>query len=146
MLCKFCPQPRAWLALGSVLLVSTLGCGGGSASVQGSITLDGQPLDGGRVFFLPEGDPKGRPTVEVKIQGGKYCLPAKLGLKPGKHRVEIVWHQPPPGKEHLQPGDPGFTTDNWVQTVPAAYNRDTTLFEDVKAGPNELDFALTKSP
>ena len=48
--------------------------------------------------------------------------------------------------QHLKPGDPGFTTDNWIQTVPVAYNAKTTLFQDLKPGSNSFDFALTKQP
>jgi hypothetical protein len=123
------------------------GCGN-RVRVHGTVTLEEQPIDGGRIFFLPEGDPKGRNTVHATIGGGKYSLPVDKGpeLSPGKHRVEIVWHKPPPGKERLKQGDPGFTTDDYVQVLPAAYNSRTTLFVDLQPGDNTHDFALKKHP
>jgi hypothetical protein len=123
------------------------GCGG-RVHVHGTVTLDGQPIDGGRIFYLPEGEPKGRNTAHATIESGTYSLPVPKGpeLSPGKHRVEIVWHKPPPGKEHLKQGDPGFTTDNYVQVLPAAYNAKTTLFVDLQQGDNMHDFALKKHP
>jgi len=126
------------------MLCSLLGCGSSGSAVKGAVTFDGESMNGGRIFFLPDGEPVGRPTVEVPIENGKYCVREKMGLRPGKHRVEIVWHKAPPGKEHLKPGDPGFTTDNWIQTIPAAYNSKTTLFAELRPGANTFDFALKK--
>jgi hypothetical protein len=137
-----------WTVIRVVLVfvaAAVSGCSQG-ASVQGNVTIDGQPMDGGRIFFLPDGEPNGRPTAHGTLAGGKYCISASEGLKPGKHRVEIVWHKPPPGKEHLKPGDPGFTTDNLVQTIPKAYNAETTLFEELKAGANRHNFELKSKP
>jgi hypothetical protein len=60
--------------------------------------------------------------------------------------VEIVWHKKPGGKPLGKPGDPGFTTDDLVQTLPAIYNSKSTLSRDVQSGSNTFDFALTKQP
>jgi hypothetical protein len=144
---RTCRPNQRVLVLGLALLACgpVTGCG---SRIHGTVTLDGQPIDGGRIFFLPDGEPAGRPTVHATIEGGKYSLPVPKGpkLSSGKHRVEIVWHKPPPAKEHLKQGDPGFTTDDWVQTLPAVYNSKTTLFVDVQSGDNTFDFALKKRP
>jgi hypothetical protein len=136
--------PVMWLALLSCLVAA--GCGGNRASVQGTITYDDQLVDGGRIFFLPDGEPAGRPAVHATIEQGKYDLPAAHGPEFGKHRVEIVWHKKPGGKPMGQPGDPGYSTDDLVQTLPAVYNSKSTLTADVKPGRNTFDFALKKQP
>jgi hypothetical protein len=131
-----------WLACAGGLVIA--GCGGNRASVQGTVTYDGQPVDGGRIHFIPEGEPKGRPAVHAVIEQGRYYLPASQGPEFGRHRVEIVWHKKPAGKPLGQPGDPGFTTDDLVQTLPAIYNSKSTLSANVEPGSNNFDFPLTK--
>ena len=148
MCCWVFRQTCRFILIGLALMsfLAAAGCTGKRASVAGAVTYDGQPVDGGRIFFIPQGDPVGRPAVHATIEQGKYYLPAAQGPELGKHRVEIVWHKPPPGKEHLKQGDPGFTTDNYVQVLPAAYNAKTTLFVDLQQGDNMHDFALKKHP
>jgi hypothetical protein len=136
--------PVIGLALSSCLAMA--GCGGNRASVGGTVTYDGQPVDGGRIFFIPDGEPPGRPAVHATIEQGKYYLPAAQGPAFGKHRVEVVWHKKPGGKPLGKPGDPGFTTDDLVQTLPAAYNSKSTLSVEVQAGSNTFDYALKKQP
>jgi hypothetical protein len=146
MLCWICPPTRrgllCWLALLGCLAAA--GCGGKRATVQGTVTYDGQPVDGGRIFFLPKGEPAGRPAVHATIEGGKYYLSASKGPELGLHSVEIVWHKKPGGKPMGKQGDPGFSTDDLVQTLPAIYNSKTTLSADVQSGSNTFDFTLKK--
>src|SRR5262249_26809140 len=123
-MCRRIPRPTRPLALAGLALLTCLpaaGCGK-RASVQGTVTYANQPVAGGRIFFLPEGEPKGRPAVHATIEGGKYGLSADKGPEVGKHRVEIVWHRKPGGKPVGKQGDPGFSTDDLVQTLPAIYN------------------------
>jgi hypothetical protein len=149
MSCQAFRPARRILVSGLFLVFSffVIGCGS-RVRVHGNVTFDGQPIDGGRIVFLPEGDPAGRPTAEATLDQGAYSLPVSKGpnLSTGKHRVEIVWHKPPPGKEKRKPGDPGFTTDDYVQVLPAAYNSKTTLSVDLQAGDNTFDFALKRHP
>jgi hypothetical protein len=135
-------QPVVWLALLSCLVAS--GCGGKRASVQGTVAYDNQPIDGGRIFFLPDGEPAGRPAVHATIEQGKYHLPAARGPEFGKHRVEVVWHKKPGGKPLGKQGDPGFSNDDLVQTLPPVYNSKSTLSVNVEPGSNTFDYALTK--
>jgi len=137
---------RSRAALGLALLACGLvaGCGGNRASVRGTVTFGEQPVNGGRIFFLPEGDPAGRPAVHATIEQGQYRLPAAQGPALGRHRVEIVWHKTPPGKR--APADPGLVTDDMQQVIPDAYNSKTTLFVDVQRGSNTFDFALKERP
>jgi hypothetical protein len=135
---------RAAFGLAALTCAFACACGGNGASVRGTVSFKDQPVNGGRIFFLPDGDPAGRPTVHGVIEQGRYDVPAAKGLKAGRHRVEIVWHQTPPGKQ--PPAEPGLVTDDMVQIIPAAYNSQTTLFVDVQRGANNFDFALKERP
>jgi hypothetical protein len=135
---------RAALGLALLSFGLVAGCGGNRASVRGTVTFGGQPVNGGRIFFLPEGAPVGRPAVHATIEQGKYHLPAARGPELGRHRVEIVWHKTPPGKR--PPADPGLVTDDMQQIIPDVYNSKTTLVVDVQRGTNTFDFALKQRP
>jgi hypothetical protein len=140
--------PRRICAIGLAISIclAAAGCTGSRASVAGAVTFDEQPVNGGRIFFIPQGEPVGRPTVHATIVQGKYYLPADQGPEFGKHRVEIVWHKKPGGKPPGKPGDPGYSTDDLVQTLPAIYNSKSTLSVDVQPGSNTFDYALKKQP
>ena len=133
------------LGLALLACAAASGCDGNRGRVQGTVTFGGRPVDGGRIFFLPEGEPVGRPTVHAIIAQGKYGLPASRGPELGRHRVEIVWHQKP-GKPGQAPAEPGLVTDDMKQIIPAAYNSRTTLFVDVQRGTNTFSFDLKERP
>jgi hypothetical protein len=63
------------------------GCsgGGGGATISGTVTFNGAPLEKGSITFTPE-DGKGTPAGGM-IENGKYTA---TGVTSGKNRVEIV--------------------------------------------------------
>ena len=65
-----------WLV--AVALLAATGCGGRPVGIKGKITLDGQPLAGATVEFVPEGD--GRTAVGITDKEGKFSLST---YKPG---------------------------------------------------------------
>jgi hypothetical protein len=148
MFCRIFRPTRRFHVIGVIFLscLAAAGCTGKRASVAGAVTYDDHPVDGGRIFFIPQGDPAGRPAVHATIEQGKYHLSAAQGPELGNHRVEIVWHKKPGGKPLGKPGDPGFTTDDLVQTLPAVYNSKSTLSADVQPRSNNFDFTVNKHP
>jgi hypothetical protein len=134
-------------ALGLALVTCglLLGCDGKRVRVQGYVTLGERRIDGGRIFFLPDGEPAGRPSVHAILSQGKYALPAAQGPELGRYRVEIVWHRKP-GKPGEAPAPAGLITDDMKQLIPAVYNSQSTLFVDVQRGTNSFDFALKERP
>src|SRR5438128_12183787 len=70
------------LLLAPLLLVS--GCGGG-ATISGVVKVGGQPIERGKITFLPQEDEKGA-VVSGDILSGKYTL-HEVPL--GKKRVDI---------------------------------------------------------
>ncbi|MBN2295894.1 MAG: carboxypeptidase regulatory-like domain-containing protein [Pirellulales bacterium] len=109
-----------------------LGCGSGApavATVEGTITLDGQPLSDARVIFEPV---NGRRSMAITDESGRYelnYLRETMGARLGKHIVRITQADGDPQRE----------------PVPVRYNRDSTLSAEVKPGKNVIDFPLKRS-
>lgn len=112
------------------------GCGGGGR-IEGTVTLDGQPVDGGTITFVSpdrNGGGAGGP-----IQGGKYAIETKL--PPGTYKVEINWLKST-GKQLPNKNDPGTTVDETKQVIPMKYNTQSELTADIKSGSNNFNFEL----
>ncbi|MBC8113996.1 MAG: carboxypeptidase regulatory-like domain-containing protein [Candidatus Saccharimonas sp.] len=99
------------------------------ALVEGTVLLDGQPLQNAEVEFQPA---KGSPSIGSTGVDGKYKLRFsrdKWGAEVGKHKVQITTFSPE--------GEGKFK-----ERVPARYNTATELSFEVLPGPNWRDFDL----
>jgi hypothetical protein len=76
--------PRVGFCLLVLFVGLTAGCGGGSATVSGTVTYDGQAVGDGRISFLPA-DGKG-PVVGAAIVKGRYHVTDVL---PGPKVVKV---------------------------------------------------------
>lgn len=134
--CLQTPSARiVCLMLGAALLSGCGGSGPEVAPVSGRVTLDGAPLAGARIRFQPEAS-GGSPSHGTADADGRYVL----GYKRGQPGALIGWHaiQIEPSRH----GDPESKTK--PPAVPARYNAESELREEVKAGEdNVFDFALT---
>jgi len=132
------------------------GCAGGSksdtASVKGTVTWNGQPIEQGVVLFVysPGKDSAEKIMVPAKIQQGAYSLDVKSGPVVGKNRIEIramkntgetreVFSDPAPGSKEVK----SQLVEVQRHYIPKQYNDDSTLTEIVQSGENKFDFALT---
>jgi len=124
-----------------VLLVAPLffGCGPSGpeiARVEGTVTMDGKPLPGAVIMFVPIG---GRPSVCETDPNGKYVLEFSGGRKgaiPGMNRVEI-------NTARLAYERDGKMLPAVKESVPAKYNRLTTIEFNVEPGKKNIaDFDL----
>lgn len=122
----------------SLVAILVVGCGRGDVpelgDVEGTVRLDGAPIEGVMVQFHSEKG--GRPGSAVTDKEGKYKLRYNAeynGAKIGGNKVEIstMWPdgEPPPGKK---------------ETIPSKYNAKSELRKDVKPGKNSFDFDLQK--
>ena len=124
----------------SLMLLGLLsGCGGGDrpplADVTGKVTFDGQPLSGARVIFEPE---EGRPSYGMTDTNGEFTLEYMTevpGAKIGPHTVRIR-------AAVADANDPEAPLPQ--ETIPARYNQNSTLKEEVKDDDNHFEFTLEK--
>ncbi len=140
-----CNRAVARLALFSAL--GLMGCGdrGPGRAITGTVTLDGRPLDEGRIEFRPIGPGA---SAGASIERGSYRIAADQGPIPGPYRVNIssaqVSDAAGPGGE-ADPG-PGRGGPGASERIPARYNASSTLTAEVKAdGPNVFEFPLDSS-
>lgn len=119
------------------------GCGSGSrSSVEGTVTFDGQSVDGGSITFLPESGDKNASPASGQIIDGKYAIDSERGPAPGKYKVEIIWKKKT-GKQIPNASDPGTSVDETKQVIPQKYNSKTELTCEIKSGSNKnVNFEL----
>lgn len=132
---RFLSLPIAAALLG--ILASTVGCGDANMGrVHGTVTLDGQPLDGAMVTFAPaEGG--GRPAAGRTDNRGRYQLVFSRdarGAMVGPHTVSISTYSEVPGEDGNDQVIP--------ERVPAQYNVNSDLTRNVERGSNEFNFDL----
>lgn len=96
--------------------------------VSGTVSLDGKPIESGLIQFNNPAD-GGIDVMDIK--DGKFAGEVRAG----KRRVEITAMRD--GGEGPMPGIK--IQENYI---PEKYNRQTTLEEEVKEGPNEFTFEL----
>jgi hypothetical protein len=146
-----------------------------SATVEGTVTLDGAPVEAGHITFVPTEGTAG-PGAQATIASGHYTIDLASRAKPGVYRVEIAARRKtgktipagspfPPGTmvdEEVEyrigiaarrktgktipagsPFPPGTMVEEEVEDAPARYNKKSTLRQELKAGPNIADFAVT---
>lgn len=129
-------------ALGFMVCLLLTGCGGAPSGptlhkVTGNVTFDGAAVEDGRIEFRrTEGDKR---AYSGEIKGGSYTLQAEAG----KVEVVITASRIIPGKfDTSNPDDPPQPVGEMY--IPEKYNAKTTLTAEVKAGSNDIPFALTK--
>ena len=128
--------------LAACLIVSVVGCGSGVdtpplGKVSGTVTLNGEPLDGATLEFLP---PNGRPSIGLTDAEGHYTLLFRAdtpGALVGKHNVRITSQR---GRSGGEGGEP--LVEARPEIVPQDYNDKSSLTVEVTQGSNTLDFDL----
>lgn len=114
------------------------GCGGSQGAdqpdlglVKGTVSMDGKPLPDAMVVFSPE---NGRSSMGATDGDGKYemtYIGSTKGAKLGNHKISITTIEEDSGGGKFE------------ETIPAKYNKKSTLTEVIKAGENVINFELT---
>lgn len=126
-----------------VLISSVIGCFGGTeakgpvtAPASGIVTLDGKPLAGAVVMFLPTGATQGVESVATTDAAGKFQLKTITGdpgVIPGEHRVLINKMVMPDGSPIPTDTDEPeitFVSQGARELVPQKYNnRETSILK-----------------
>ena len=149
------PHPARLLlaaGVGVCLFVLTIGCEGAAggperAVVSGSVTYDGEPVEGGIIRFVPTKGTEA-PVSGAQIKNGQYAADGKGGVPVGTHKVEILGYEAKvdPNAEPL----PEFMIEEgaWSgkQYIPEKYNKQTELEITIESGSGKItkDFQLDK--
>src|SRR5262245_3297796 len=129
-------KPVAACALSLFLFASLAGCGDGKGSVNGTVTLDGQPVATGTVTFVKsEG---GLVREGAVIKGGSF----QARVPPGRYKIEVN-AQRVVGKRK-QKGFSGEAEEVELteELFPERYNTKTELSEEIKSGRNTVTLDL----
>jgi hypothetical protein len=92
---RWCARAAAVLALAAVAGLAGCGKDGSYATVSGTVTQDGTPLDGGKVTFYSTVEVDGKRTAygAQTDSSGKYLIVAvgkEPGIPPGLYKVTIT--------------------------------------------------------
>jgi hypothetical protein len=129
--------------LSAFVLFFAAGCGNGLASVKGTVTLDGQPVNGGpekygTVSFYRQGG-GGAPGVAIIDGSGNYEVKtgAQSGIVPGAYDVAI-------SIKKITSGADQYALPKATLISPPKYGsiRSSGLRADVKQGRNAVNFDL----
>lgn len=125
----------------AILTALVAGCSRGleRVAVKGQVTFDGQPVQRGRIRFLPDSHTEA-PMSGAEITDGQYTV-AQGGVPVGTHRVEIEAFRVGTAND-----DPNIPPTLGRQFLPARYNRESDLRFTAPSGSDPLtkDFHLTK--
>jgi len=130
--------------------LSLSGCGSRAsrdvATVQGTVLMDGQPVETGAVTFIPHSNVAG-PSGGGKIVDGRYEIPAEQNLLEGEYKIEVtVVPQRPPGIEAPAPPtsatDLNAKPDKWAMANPVRHFKDLPHTPRLTIGQNTFDVEL----
>jgi hypothetical protein len=154
-----------WLAraTGLIALTFMIGCGksGNFATVSGTVTYNGNPVEGASVAFHSTVEVEGKKQASYAAltdSSGKYVIASAgkdPGIPPGLYKVTVTkWEGKTPGTEGLDPGqldamasDTGLTVKGGpVNLLPKEYASpgNTKLSATLEPGKNaDVNFSLT---
>jgi hypothetical protein len=119
--------------------------------VTGRVLLDGQPLKEGQITFHPNGI--AGTVAGGDIRDGAYRLTAREGPVIGSNRIEVRSVQKtgrtvpatviPEGDAVMTEGQ---LVEEYLEIVPARYNRNSELIYEITPGRNEINLELIADP
>jgi hypothetical protein len=125
------PMTRPLMALVLALAIALASCGDGGPTlceVEGTVTLDGQPVKDAELTFIPQNVPTTMISYGHTDDAGHYSLAftaTKTGAIPATHHVRIEVG----GKNAMK--------------LPKKYHQEGSVTAEVKEGQNVLDLKLT---
>jgi hypothetical protein len=129
------------------LSAMAVGCGGSKTydgpdrvAISGKVTFDEEPVDAGMISFIPESREKHRPASAV-ITKGEYTIPEAQGPNEGAYKVEIRWSRPT-GEQILDTQDTGEMIDVTKEVIPAKFNTQSELSEEITKQTNTFNYDL----
>ena len=113
--------------------------------VSGTISLDGKPLGGAGIMFLPRGDTRGNGAMAMTDPTGKYTLKTDhggLGAPEGEYAVTISKVVNRDGTPYVP--NPDVAEAGERETLPGTYSDSmkTILKANVPKGGDTINFEL----
>lgn len=135
------------ILIAMLALSTVVGCGDGLATVSGTVTFNGEPIEGGpgmygTVTFYPESG-SGAPAVGFIGESGQYEVKtgARSGLEPGPYLIGIAV------KKITMPTNPDeMPRPTLITPKKYASVTESGLRENVEPGNNTIDFELFSKP
>jgi hypothetical protein len=128
-----------WLAVTSLAFI--LGCGGstGGSTVNGTVTMDGEPIEKGYISFYPENEQGTGISVGGQITKGKYSV---SGITAGNNRVSIT--AAGAGRKSAKEAKEARSAKETPVENPVATATGNNQVVEVAEGTQTKDFQLTK--
>ena len=127
-----------------LMVVVLAGCNGiYDASVEGLVTLDGDPVPAGVISFVPASG--GPPGYARSDESGKYEVftGSEVGIPSGEYAVTVVAREKPE-ETHTELGSPNpgkQITPPWYKST-----QSSPLSFSVEPGSNDIDLVLSSDP
>jgi hypothetical protein len=132
-----------FLIICGIAFMCASGCGGPTFDVEGTVEMDGKPVDSGAISFEPA-DGKGRDFGGV-ITDGKFKFVTPPGVDAGKKIVRITGMQKT-GKKISAFASGDAMVDEAIP-FPKRYNETSELSANLEAGKvNRFDFKMKSAP
>lgn len=123
------------------LIVSLAGCSGNDvvrASVEGTVSFDGKPIESGMVLFIPQPGVVG-PPVQVMIENGKFSSSRSTGPTVGLNAVQFIAVRKTGRILKIE----GQESAEEIQYLPKKYNDASKEVTEIKSGTNRFSYELT---
>ena len=136
---KYRPSDKWTTRLACLLCVPLIvACGppGNTATVSGTVTVDGQPVKKGSIALIPIDG--GGPSSGSPIRDGSYSASGW----PGKSKVQIYVPKVV-GSEKMDDASDGDERVTMAESLPTKYNSQTELEMEVSVGQNEKNWELS---
>jgi hypothetical protein len=134
-------DPLRTLCCASAFCLIFIGCSTGPATgtVSGEVTFDGQPIEDGRITFIPV-DGQSQPAGAAIIIG-KFDV---KNVPVTKMKVEINGNKKTGKKFKVYDTPESPLKDELVELIPVRYNVNSELTLDVKKGSQTVRYDLKK--
>lgn len=125
-----------------VILAFCAGCGSSAATVEGTASYKGQPVEHGSIDLIPTDGSEGVAARAI-IERGAFSVAGPV--TPGKYLVQIRWPKATGKKIKTAIDGPGVVNgevDEMKQVIPPEFNEKSTLKRELSAGRNTLKLEL----
>lgn len=148
------PRLLGWFMLLSLVATGCSGLKGSppmNDSVEGTIKLEGIPVAGVTLQFVPEGEERLPASNALTDEQGRFklrCDNKKPGAVIGKHHVTIMVPRGDARTGDPQAGGDTAAAARKIPEVPAAYRQaaKTPLIVDVTADQHNYELTLVRAP